>query len=95
MARHRTTLAKLALFLLSAGFLASAHADTLDMRSTAPAADDGRPTRGMTQINVEARYGAPVSKKAPVGDPPISRWEYQNMVVYFEYDRVIHAVMKR
>ena len=33
--------------------------------------------------------------RAAVGEPPITRWEYRNMIVYFEYDRVIHAVMKR
>lgn len=54
-----------------------------------------RPTRGMTAATVEARYGAPQNKVAPVGDPPISRWEYADFVVFFEYDRVIHAVVKR
>ena len=62
---------------------------------TAPAADDGRPTRGMTQARVESNYGAPVSKVAPVGEPPISRWEYQNMIVYFEYDRVLFTVLHK
>ena len=51
--------------------------------------------RGTTQAQVESKYGSPVSKKAPVGDPPISRWEYQDFTVYFEHDRVIHAVLKR
>jgi hypothetical protein len=58
-------------------------------------ADDGRPTRGMTQASVEAKYGSPTAVKAPVGDPPITRWEYANFVVFFEYDKVIHAVRKR
>ena len=49
----------------------------------------------MTQTSVEAKYGAPASVKAPVGDPPITRWEYTDFVVYFEYDKVIHAVRKR
>ena len=57
--------------------------------------DGSRPVRGTTQAQVEAKWGAPVSKKDAVGDPPISRWEYANMTVYFEYDRVIHAVLKR
>ena len=72
-----------------------AGADTLEMQGTSAMADDGRPTRGMTQAKVESKYGAPASVKAPVGDPPITRWEYANMVVFFEYDRVIHAVRKR
>ena len=91
----RNTSTRLALMAVLGGFMATAGADTLDMRGTAPAADDGRPTRGMTQTRVEAKYGSPATKLAAVGDPPISRWEYPNMIVYFEYDRVIHAVIKR
>jgi hypothetical protein len=49
----------------------------------------------VTQASVEANYGSPKSKKAPVGDPPISSWEYETFVVFFEYDRVIHSVKKR
>lgn len=81
--------------LLACGFLGMAAADTLEMRDSAISASDGRPTRGMTQASVEAKYGAPTTKRSPVGEPPITRWEYANMVVFFEYDRVIHAVMKR
>ena len=58
-------------------------------------ADDGRPSRGMTQARVESKYGSPVSTEAAVGEPPITRWEYSGFVVFFEYDRVIHAVKKR
>ena len=53
------------------------------------------PTRGMTMEFVEANYGSPANKRAPVGDPPITRWEYQRFIVYFEYKRVIHSVSKR
>lgn len=73
-----------------------ANADTLKMEGAgAGASDDGRPSRGMTQQRVEAKYGQPVSTRSAVGDPPITRWEYQNFVVYFEHDKVIHAVLKR
>ncbi len=71
----------------------TAYADTLKMSGAS--AGDGRPSRGMTQAKVESTYGSPVNIKAPVGDPPITRWEYQDFVVYFEYDKVIHAVAKR
>jgi len=50
------------------------------------------PTRGMTMQQVEARFGAPTNKSAPVGKPPITRWDYAGFVVYFEYDHVIHSV---
>ncbi len=53
-----------------------------------------RPARGMTMANVEANWGQPLSKRNAVGDPPITRWEYTNFVLYFEYQHVIHAVTK-
>lgn len=88
-------LRKLALVALLSGVFSVAGAQTLDMQGTAPGADNGRPTRGMTQASVESKYGSPVNKRAAVGEPPISSWEYADMVVFFEHDRVIHAVMKR
>ena len=53
------------------------------------------PSRGMTMENVEENFGAPNNKRAPIGDPPITRWEYPQFIVYFEYKRVIHSVAKR
>lgn len=86
--------------LLAASVLLAitAAADTLDMRGTENAARfeaPGKPTRGMTQARVESEYGRPNSRKAPVGDPPISSWDYDGFVVFFEYDKVIHAVSRR
>ncbi len=72
-----------------------AHADTVKMDGASAGFSDGRAMRGMTQASVESRYGNPVSVTPAVGEPPITRWEYQNFVVFFEYDRVIHAVVKR
>jgi hypothetical protein len=47
----------------------------------------------MTMHEVSEKFGAPANKIAPVGAPPISRWEYAGFVVYFEGDHVIHAVV--
>ena len=91
MAKLRT----LTFFALVFGFVGLAGAQTLQMDGVAPDPNSARPTRGMTQASVESRFGTPVSRQAAVGAPPISRWDYQGFVVYFEYDRVIHAVMKR
>lgn len=91
MAKLRT----ISLVALLAAAWGTAGADTLQMDGATAAQDDGRPTRGMTQASVESKYGAPATVRAPVGDPPITRWEYAGFVVYFEYDRVIHAVRKR
>ncbi|MEX2495669.1 MAG: hypothetical protein WD448_06245 [Woeseia sp.] len=87
-----------ALAALVGGFAGGAGADTLDMRGTDSASrfeEAGKPTRGMTQARVEANFGEPQSRAPAVGDPPISRWEYGDFIVYFEYDKVIHSVSRR
>ena len=53
------------------------------------------PGRGMSMDQVENRYGEPSQRYASVGDPPITRWEYPDFVVYFEYRYVIHTVSKK
>lgn len=88
-------LRKLGLLVLLAGAFSAGNAQVLDMQGAAGAQVGSRPERGMTAARVEQRFGAPDRKVAAVGDPPISRWVYRDFVVYFEYDRVIHAVVKR
>ena len=53
------------------------------------------PANGTPMEQVEARYGDPAEQLAPVGEPPITRWVYDDFTVYFEYDRVITAVLHR
>jgi len=53
------------------------------------------PENGQTQAEVEARFGPPESKGSPVGNPPITRWDYQHWNVYFEYDRVLFTVLHK
>lgn len=79
--------------LLACG--AMANAETVKMNGMSAGSGDARPSRGMTQTSVESKYGSPVSTSSPVGEPPITRWEYSGFVVFFEYDKVIHAVVKR
>lgn len=52
------------------------------------------PQNGQTQDAVRARLGAPQNITGPVGDPPISTWEYPEFIVYFEGQNVIHTVLK-
>lgn len=52
------------------------------------------PRRGMTQDKVQNELGRPVEIVPAVGTPPISRWVYDDRVVYFEYSSVIHVVAK-
>ncbi len=51
-----------------------------------------KPKRGFTMTQVEAKFGPPVTKHDAVGAPPITRWDYPGFSVFFEHDRVIHAV---
>jgi hypothetical protein len=92
-------MAKLYVLIAAAGLVSGAAlADTLQMGGTENAArfeQPGKPTRGMTEASVASTYGQPNSKRPAVGDPPISRWEYNEFVVFFEYDKVIHAVSRR
>ena len=88
----------LALLVLAAS---GAQADTLlidgieiDRQSV-----DTRPKPGMSMTSVESAYGAPSQRHAAVGgsvaeQPPITRWDYPAFSVYFEHDRVIHAVAR-
>ncbi len=52
------------------------------------------PRSGMNKEQVEERYGSPQARRAAVGDPPISSWEYEHYVVYFEGDTVLRSVVK-
>lgn len=52
------------------------------------------PRHGQSQDQVRSEFGQPQGVKGPVGQPPITQWFYNDFVVYFEHDHVIHAVMK-
>ena len=52
------------------------------------------PVRGMHMEQVEQMYGKPQAIDPPVGDPPITRWDYPGYAVYFEYSYVIQSVVK-
>jgi len=90
MATLKTALALVALL----GLAAPAAADVLiiDKLEQAPRT---LPDRGTSMEQVQARYGAPVSRTPAVGEPPITRWEYPDFIVYFEHALVIHSVQKK
>ena len=83
--------------LLLAVAFGTAEADTLliDGVESSLATRAERPARGASKAQVQARYGEPSRMDPAVGEPPISRWEYAGFTVYFENDRVIHAVARR
>lgn len=52
------------------------------------------PEPGQSKFRVRKSFGSPASIEGPVGQPPITRWNYADFIVYFEQDRVIHTVVK-
>ena len=85
----------LALSLTAALPPAGAIADTLLIDSTQSAATSARPAHGSSVDQVLQRFGEPQQRLGAVGEPSISHWVYPDFIVYFEYDRVIHAVVPR
>jgi hypothetical protein len=83
------------LLLLALGAAGPALAETLSTDTGNPAAAADRPHRGSTMTQVESQYGAPTNRHAAVGTPPITRWDYPQFSVYFENDRVLHAVLAK
>jgi hypothetical protein len=83
------------LLLLALGAATPALAETLSTETSNPASAADRPNRGNTMATVQSRYGEPTNRHATVGDPPITRWDYPQFAVYFENDRVLHAVLVR
>lgn len=80
-----------------AAFSAAAAADTVKI----PVGQQGAgmhgvviPKRGILMKAVVAEFGEPLSKSTPVGEPPISYWEYKDYFVYFERNRVLDTVLK-
>lgn len=68
-------------------------AQNLEMASPPSATTaQSMPARGQSMSQIERQYGAPAERYPAVGQPPITRWVYPTMVVYFEYDHVVHAV---
>ncbi len=51
------------------------------------------PKNGASKADTEAKFGTPSKKLPAVGDPPITRWEYDTYNVFFEYDLVLFSVL--
>ncbi|WP_068826295.1 phosphodiesterase [Pseudomonas sp. BMS12] len=53
----------------------------------------GLPKLGESKRAVLERFGLADEEHPPVGQPPITRWDYRSFSVYFEYDHVIDSVL--
>ena len=51
------------------------------------------PRLGMNMDQVAADFGEGLNKIPEIGEPPISRWEYEDYTVYFEHKSVLHVVV--
>jgi hypothetical protein len=96
----KTLSASLALALAAFAPAAGAAGDTLLVDRVQAEAAIALPSRGSSMAQVQAKFGAPVQKLAPIAgpnsrkhNPPITRWIYPAFEVYFEYNHVIDAVL--
>ena len=53
------------------------------------------PDNGMSQAEVRARFGEPEQVHGAVGEPPITRWDYDRWSVYFEHQLVLFTVLHK
>ena len=82
--------------LLLIGLSANLAAESVDMPTSSAETSEMSvqlPGRAMSMEAVENRFGKPLEKDPAVGEPPITRWVYQDFTVYFESEYVIHAVV--
>ncbi len=52
------------------------------------------PRRGVKMDAVRRDLGPPIATSASVGQPPITRWTYNDRIVYFEHSTVLHVVAR-
>ena len=50
------------------------------------------PKRGSSMEQVLSDFGEPERRIPPIGEPPITEWDYGDFRVYFEYRTVLHSV---
>jgi hypothetical protein len=80
----------LTLLLINSG---PALADVLLVDSIQSAPQIQTPRNGLTMSQIRQQFGTPASEIPAIGDPPISRWEYNSYSVFFENDLALHTVI--
>jgi len=91
----RMVLALVFVILASYAQIGAVVADVLLIEEVRQAGQMNVPDNGLTMADVQSKFGEPVKKYAAVGDPPITRWEYQAWSVYFENDVVLFTVLHK
>lgn len=90
MKMSHTLVSLMTLLLMISG---PAAADVLLVDSIQSAPNIQTPRNGLSMSQVRQQFGSPASEVPAVGDPPISRWEYDGFSVFFEHDLALHAVI--
>ncbi len=85
-----TRIVFIAFLVLGAG---AASADVLIIDEVRQVARMDLPENGQTMARTESKYGTPGQRHQAVGDPPITRWDYNTYSVYFEYELVLFSVL--
>lgn len=85
--------ASVSVLSLLLAFSAPTLAEVLLVDSIQSAPTVNTPHNGNSMSQVRAQFGNPVTEVPAVGDPPISRWEYDGFSVFFENDLALHTVI--
>ena len=91
----RIVLALLITIFMTAVPFGAAFADVLLIEEVRQSDRMELPDNGLSKTDVKARFGDPANIHSPVGDPPITRWDYSGWSVYFEYDLVLFTVLHK
>lgn len=90
MKNSRILVSFLTLLLINSG---PALADVLLVDSIQSAPQIQTPRNGLTMSQIRQQFGNPKTEMPAVGEPPISRWEYDGYSVFFENDLALHSVV--
>jgi len=90
MKNSRILVSFLTLLLINSG---PALADVLLVDSIQSAPQIQTPRNGLTMSQIRQQFGNPKAELPAVGEPPISRWEYDGYSVFFENDLALHSVV--
>lgn len=91
----RMVLALMTGLIAMAGLVVPVQADVLLIEEVRQAENMQLPPNGMNKQEVRSKFGEPAKVHGAVGDPPITRWDYEQWSVYFEYDLVLFTVLKK
>ena len=86
-----TRIVFIAILLISAGL---ANADVLILDEVRQVERMALPENGQNMATVENRFGIPAKRHQAVGEPPITRWDYDDYSVYFEHNLVLFTVLR-